>query len=108
DQQTLYTLTALAAGQTYSFAVTAYAVSKSQESAYSNVVSQTFPADAPVASFSAVPTSGPAPLPVQLTDASTGSMSTWAWSFGDGTSSTAQSPQYPYTTAEIGRASCRD
>src|SRR5438128_690861 len=31
DQQTLYTLTALAAGQTYSFAVTAYAVSKSQE-----------------------------------------------------------------------------
>src|SRR5262249_12530444 len=41
-KQTVYTLTGLKAGQTYNFAVTAYARAGSMESAYSNVVSQTF------------------------------------------------------------------
>lgn len=43
---------------------------------------------APVASFSGTPTNGVAPLPVVFTDASTGSITNWIWSFGDGTSVT--------------------
>src|SRR6202007_2461645 len=41
-KQTTYTLTGLEASQTYNFAVTAYEGSGGLESAYSNVVSQTF------------------------------------------------------------------
>jgi PKD repeat protein len=54
---------------------------------------------APTASFTATPTSGQAPLPVQFTDTSTGSPTTWAWDFGDGASSTAQNPQHTYAAA---------
>jgi PKD repeat protein len=51
----------------------------------------------PVAAFSAVPTSGKAPLKVQFTDKSTGSPTSWKWSFGDGTYSTAKSPAHTYS-----------
>jgi PKD repeat protein len=54
---------------------------------------------APVASFTASPTSGPAPLAVQFTDTSTGSPTSWTWNFGDGTSSTSQHPSHTYTAA---------
>jgi PKD repeat protein len=54
---------------------------------------------APTASFTAAPTSGAAPLAVQFTDTSTGSPTSWAWSFGDGTTSAAQNPSHPYSTA---------
>ena len=56
----------------------------------------------PVADFSASPTSGTAPLPVQFTDLSTGDgISAWAWDFdNDGViDSTEQNPSYIYTTA---------
>ena len=53
----------------------------------------------PVASFSASPTSGNVPLSVAFTDKSTGSPTSWKWSFGDGTSSTQQSPTYKYSAA---------
>ena len=52
----------------------------------------------PVADFTATPTSGTVPLAVRFTDASTGATS-WSWVFGDGTSSTEQSPMHSYTTA---------
>ena len=58
-----------------------------------------FPPGAPVADFSATPTSGTAPLAVSFSDTSTGLPSTWSWNFGDGTSSTAQSPTHTYTSA---------
>ncbi|MBU8934277.1 MAG: PKD domain-containing protein [candidate division Zixibacteria bacterium] len=51
----------------------------------------------PVAEFSGAPTSGPAPLDVSFTDLSTGSPTSWAWTFGDGGTSTAQNPNYTYT-----------
>jgi PKD repeat protein len=51
----------------------------------------------PVASFSASPTSGKAPLKVQFTDKSTGLPTSWKWSFGDGTYSTAKSPVHTYS-----------
>ncbi|WP_052725509.1 PKD domain-containing protein [Methanosarcina sp. Kolksee] len=53
----------------------------------------------PVASFSATPTSGKAPLKVQFTDKSTGSPTSWKWSFGDGTYSIKKNPSYTYDEA---------
>jgi PKD repeat protein len=50
----------------------------------------------PVANFSAAPTSGFAPLAVAFTDASTGSITSRLWSFGDGGTSTATSPSHTY------------
>ena len=49
---------------------------------------------APTASFTASPTSGTAPLNVQFTDTSTGAPTSWAWDFGDGGTSTSQSPSH--------------
>jgi beta propeller repeat protein len=53
----------------------------------------------PVAAFSASPTTGKAPLKVKFTDKSTGSPTSWKWSFGDGKTSTAKSPSYTYSKA---------
>ncbi len=54
---------------------------------------------APVANFSGSPTSGTAPLAVNFTDLSTGSITSWSWNFGDGGSSTAQNPSHTYNSA---------
>ena len=54
---------------------------------------------APVAEFSGSPTGGTAPLNVNFTDLSTGSVTSWSWSFGDGGSSTAQNPSHVYNAA---------
>ncbi len=54
----------------------------------------------PAADFSSNVTSGTAPLNVAFTDKSTGSPTTWNWSFGDGTAnSTVQIPKHTYSTA---------
>ena len=50
------------------------------------------PPSPPVAGMTASPTTGTAPLTVNFTDASTGGPTSWAWDFGDGTSSTVQFP----------------
>jgi PKD repeat protein len=54
----------------------------------------------PTASFTAVPSSGTAPLTVNFTDTSSGNPDTWAWDFqNDGiVDSTAQNPSFSYTT----------
>ena len=59
------------------------------------------PVPAPVAGFSATPTAGDAPLSVQFTDESTGSITSYAWDFeNDGTiDSTEQNPAFVYSTA---------
>ena len=49
------------------------------------------------AGFTATPTSGKAPLTVNFTDASTGTITSRLWSFGDGTTSTANNPSHTYT-----------
>ena len=55
---------------------------------------------APVAAFIANrPTSGTAPLTVQFTDQSTGSPTSWEWSFGDGSTSSLQNPSETYQNA---------
>ena len=55
--------------------------------------------DPPVAGFAADITEGPYPLAVQFTDASTGSPTSWAWDFGDGSTSDEQNPVHAYTSA---------
>jgi PKD repeat protein len=59
----------------------------------------TGPPPAPVANFSGSPTSGTAPLTVNFTDLSTGSITSWSWTFGDGGTSTAQNPSHQFTSA---------
>ncbi len=56
----------------------------------------TAPPVAPVAGFTATPTSGEAPLDVAFTDTSTGAPTSWSWDFGDGATSTQQSPGHRY------------
>jgi len=53
---------------------------------------------APTANFTGTPTSGNAPLTVNFTDLSTGSITGWAWDFGDASGSTLASPSHVYTT----------
>jgi PKD repeat protein len=53
----------------------------------------------PTASFSADPTSGPAPLAVRFTDSSTGTPTAWAWDFGDGATAATQNPTHTYAAA---------
>jgi len=55
----------------------------------------------PVAQFEASVTSGKAPLTVFFTDQSTGTLTSSAWKFGDGTTSSAKNPTHKYTTAGI-------
>lgn len=57
------------------------------------------PPQAPVASFTATPSTGEAPLSVAFRDTSTGTPTSWTWDFGDGTTSTAQHPSHTYTDA---------
>lgn len=52
-----------------------------------------------LASFSASPTSGKAPLAVKFTDKSTGSPASWSWDFGDKSTSTVKNPVHKYTKA---------
>lgn len=53
---------------------------------------------APVASFTASPTSGNAPLSVTFSDTSTNTPTSWSWNFGDGYTSTTQNPSHSYST----------
>ena len=95
---TSYTVPNLTAGATYYFAVTVYDAALN-ESGYSNEISYTAPAVAPVAQFSAATTTGAAPLTVAFTSTSTGTISSYAWTFGDGTTSTVQNPSKVYSAA---------
>ena len=53
----------------------------------------------PIADFGATPQSGGLPLAVTFQDMSAGNPTSWAWVFGDGTTSTAQNPSHTYTKA---------
>jgi PKD repeat protein len=53
---------------------------------------------APVAEFTGTPTSGTSPLTVDFSDASLRKPASWAWTFGDGGTSTEQNPSHQYAT----------
>jgi PKD repeat protein len=55
--------------------------------------------DEPIASFSADVTSGTAPLIVQFNDTSQNAPTSWAWNFGDDTTSNLQNPLHRFTSA---------
>jgi len=81
---------------TYTVSLTATNAGGSSTETRTNYITVTTPP--PVAAFTANVTTGPAPLAVQFTDISTGSPTSWLWSFGDGETSTAQNPIHTYTT----------
>jgi PGF-pre-PGF domain-containing protein len=83
---------------------------------YNGVVGRYNATPAPVASFTANPAAGAPPLPVTFTDSSTGSPTSWNWSFGDGNVSAVQNPGHTYvstgtysvnlTVTRIGESDC--
>ncbi|MBU1072032.1 PKD domain-containing protein, partial [bacterium] len=56
---------------------------------------------APAADFTASVTAGFAPLAVDFTDLSAGGPTSWSWTFGDGGTSTLQSPSHTYTAPGV-------
>ncbi|MFA5401716.1 MAG: PKD domain-containing protein, partial [Dehalococcoidia bacterium] len=56
---------------------------------------------APVAGFTATPSTGTVPLTVTFTDTSTNTPTSWNWSFGDSnlTNATVQNPVHTYSAA---------
>jgi len=62
------------------------------------------PVSTPKAEFSTDTVSGVVPLAVSFMDMSTGSISSWIWDFGDGTSSTETNPMHTYSSAGSYRA----
>ncbi|WP_082092987.1 PKD domain-containing protein [Methanosarcina siciliae] len=54
---------------------------------------------APIADFNGTPTSGNVWLTVNFTDQSANAPTSWLWDFGDGATSTEQSPSHTYKTA---------
>lgn len=93
---TSFTLPAFPAGSTKYLAVTSYDASGSRSS-YSNEIVFTQPGSV-AAGFTASTTSGPAPLALNFTSSSTGTITSYVWTFGDGTGSSSQNPAKVYST----------
>ncbi len=86
---------------TYTVALTATNAYGNNTKTQTNYITVTSGGGAPVANFSGTPTSGTAPLSVTFTDSSTNSPTSWAWDFGDGSTSTVQNPSHSYTNADV-------
>lgn len=71
----------------------------STKASYINIWQPTVTSQPPIAGFTVDKTSGTAPLAVNFASTSTGSISAHNWTFGDGTSSTAQNPSHAYSAA---------
>ncbi len=97
---TTYTVSNLVEGATYHFAATAYDAAHT-ESGFSNDAVATVPYSTPVAQFTASTTSGAAPLALNFLNTSTGTITSYAWTFGDGGTSTAASPNHIYAAAGV-------
>ena len=58
-------------------------------------------APTPGSSYSWAPASGTAPLSVNFTDTSSGTISSWTWDFGDGATSSSPNPTHTYTAPGV-------
>jgi len=88
------------AAGTYTVTLTATGPAGSDDEVKTGYVVVTSPP--PVdAQFSANTTSGYAPLSVNFTDNSTGTVTAWSWAFGDTGTSTAQNPGHQYTAGGV-------
>lgn len=74
----------------------AYYASREGSNAPQLVLELELPVVPPVADFSGTPLTGTTPLAVSFTDLTSGTRSSWLWSFGDGNTSTAQHPAHVY------------
>jgi PKD repeat protein len=88
-------VTGLTDGARYYFAVKAY--NGTTTSSFSGEVNAVVPAAAPVANFTASPTTGTAPLVVTLNDTSSGSITSRSWNLGDGTTATTKTVSKTYS-----------
>jgi PKD repeat protein len=84
---------------TYTVTLTASNTAGSDTATQTGYVTVSSAATGPVASFVSTVTAGTTPLTVQFLDSSTNSPKTWAWSFGDGSTSALQNPSHTYATA---------
>ena len=100
---TSYTFTGLQDGTAYYFAVSAYDTTRAFQSRYSNetAVNAAVP---PTVNFTASQASGIAPLAVTFTPATTGPVTSWQWSFGDGTVNAGTSETVPTAVMSYGSA----
>lgn len=93
------THTYTAAG-TYTVKLTATNAKGANTATKTGLITVTAAPTAPTSSFNASATTGAAPLAVTFTDTSTGSPTSWAWNFGDGTTANVQNPPaHTYATA---------
>ncbi|MDD4137693.1 MAG: PKD domain-containing protein [Methanoregula sp.] len=83
------------------YTVTLSAVNSAGSSTVSKdaFVTVTVSSSAPVASFTSTDTCGISPLTVEFIDSSANSPTAWAWSFGDGGTSSVQNPSHTYVSA---------
>jgi len=85
------------AAGTYTVSLTVTGPGGNNTQTRTNYVTVTPPA--PVAQFTGTPTSGLGPLTASFTNTSTGNITSYAWAFGDGTTSTAANPVKVYSAA---------
>ena len=96
---TTSTVSGLQEGSQYYFAVKAYDSTKSTESIYSNEVNMIVPTTTTTpltADFTASTTSGVAPLAVNFTPVTTGTVTSWTWAFPG-----SYTPSVTNTTAKV-------
>ena len=83
------------------FTITLTVTNAGGSSSSSKTVTATSAPVAPLSVFSVSPVSGSAPLTVAFTNSSTGSPTSWLWTFGNGATSTLQNPAaVTYTVAK--------
>ncbi|MGY2078176.1 PKD domain-containing protein, partial [Blastococcus sp. SYSU DS0828] len=93
--------TTVAPSSTYSYTVSAVdgAGNRSAESVAVSVTTPAAPVGVPASSFTSSVAGGESPVEVAFTDTSTGSPTSWAWDFGDGSTSTEQHPVHTFVAA---------
>ena len=94
-----------AAAGTYTISLTATGPTGTHTQTKANYIAVSVPPPAPsttpppVANFTANTTRGVAPLTVNFASTSSGTINSYAWNFGDGTTSTLQNPAHSYAQA---------